>query len=459
MSAKILVVDDEKSSVEATVEVLEREGYDLYAAAGGREALKTLDEERIDVVITDLKMPDLSGIELLTHIRDRAPDTQVIILTGYGTVDSAVKAMHAGAISYLQKPVNIDILRQTVRNALEKWALFIQNVNLREQLDDKFGFDNIIGRSKPMIELFRLTRQVAPTNATVLITGENGVGKELIAKAIHNHSRRTDKPYKVINCAALTPTLLESELFGHERGAFTGATSRKLGIFEQSHSGTLVLDEIGEMGLEAQVRFLRVLEQGEFTRVGGDKTITVDVRIIAATNRDLEEAVTNKDFRPDLYHRINRFRLRVPPLRERREDIPLLVDVFIKELSREHVKPISEITVKAMDYLKKQDWSGNIRELRNTIETAVILTTTESISIEDFFTDTQKVPQQTEGPAGDSVGTIGMTMEEIEKEAIHKTLEQTSGNKKQAAEILGIGLRTLYRKLESYGWINAEREL
>ena len=227
MSAKILVVDDEKSSVEATVEVLEREGYDLYAAAGGREALKTLDEERIDVVITDLKMPDLSGIELLTHIRDRAPDTQVIILTGYGTVDSAVKAMHAGAISYLQKPVNIDILRQTVRNALEKWALFIQNVNLREQLDDKFGFDNIIGRSKPMIELFRLTRQVAPTNATVLITGENGVGKELIAKAIHNHSRRTDKPYKVINCAALTPTLLESELFGHERGAFTGATSRK----------------------------------------------------------------------------------------------------------------------------------------------------------------------------------------------------------------------------------------
>ncbi|HIA69981.1 TPA: sigma-54-dependent Fis family transcriptional regulator [Candidatus Poribacteria bacterium] len=459
MSAKILVVDDEKSSVEATVEVLEREGYDLYAAAGGREALKTLDEERIDVVITDLKMPDLSGIELLTHIRDRAPDTQVIILTGYGTVDSAVKAMHAGAISYLQKPVNIDILRQTVRNALEKWALFIQNVNLREQLDDKFGFDNIIGRSKPMIELFRLTRQVAPTNATVLITGENGVGKELIAKAIHNHSRRTDKPYKVINCAALTPTLLESELFGHERGAFTGATSRKLGIFEQSHNGTLVLDEIGEMGLEAQVRFLRVLEQGEFTRVGGDKTITVDVRIIAATNRDLEEAVTNKDFRPDLYHRINRFRLRVPPLRERREDIPLLVDVFIKELSREHVKPISEITVKAMDYLKKQDWSGNIRELRNTIETAVILTTTESISIEDFFTDTQKVPQQTEGPAGDSVGTIGMTMEEIEKEAIHKTLEQTSGNKKQAAEILGIGLRTLYRKLESYGWINAEREL
>ena len=459
MSAKILVVDDEKSSVEATVEVLEREGYDLYAAAGGREALKTLDEERIDVVITDLKMPDLSGIELLTHIRDRAPDTQVIILTGYGTVDSAVKAMHAGAISYLQKPVNIDILRQTVRNALEKWALFIQNVNLREQLDDKFGFDNIIGRSKSMIELFRLTRQVAPTNATVLITGENGVGKELIAKAIHNHSRRTDKPYKVINCAALTPTLLESELFGHERGAFTGATSRKLGIFEQSHSGTLVLDEIGEMGLEAQVRFLRVLEQGEFTRVGGDKTITVDVRIIAATNRDLEEAVTNKDFRPDLYHRINRFRLRVPPLRERREDIPLLVDVFIKELSREHVKPISEITVKAMDYLKKQDWSGNIRELRNTIETAVILTTTESISIEDFFTDTQKVPQQTEGPAGDSVGTIGMTMEEIEKEAIHKTLEQTSGNKKQTAEILGIGLRTLYRKLESYGWINAEREL
>ena len=459
MSAKILVVDDEKSSVEATVEVLGREGYNLYAAMGGREALKTLDEERIDIVITDLKMPDLSGIELLTHIRDSAPDTQVIILTGYGTVDSAVKAMHAGAVSYLQKPVNIDILRQTVRNAIEKWALLIQNVNLREQLDDKFGFDNIIGHSKPMIELFRLTRQVAPTNATVLITGENGVGKELIAKAIHNHSRRAEKPYKVINCAALTPTLLESELFGHERGAFTGATSRKLGIFEQTHGGTLVLDEIGEMGPEAQVRFLRVLEQSEFTRVGGDKTITVDVRIIAATNRDLEEAVMNKDFRTDLYHRINRFRLRVPPLRERREDIPLLVDAFIRKLSREHAKPISEITIEAMDYLKKQDWSGNVRELRNTIETAIILTTTESISIEDFFVDAQKKPQQTEDLPKDSIGTIGMTMEEIEKEAIHKTLGQTSGNKKQTAKVLGIGLRTLYRKLESYGWLNNEEEI
>ena len=459
MSAKILVVDDDKSSVETTVEALEREGYDLYAAAGGREALNTLESERIDVVITDLQMPDLSGLQLLTNIRERAPDTQVIILTGYGTVDSAVEAMHAGAVSYLQKPVNIDILRQTVRNALEKWALFIQNVNLRQQLDDKFGFDNIIGHSKPMIELFRLTQQVAPTNATVLVTGENGVGKELIAKAIHNHSRRADKPYKAINCAALTPTLLESELFGHERGAFTGATSRKLGIFEQTHGGTLVLDEIGEMGLEAQVRFLRVLEQGEFTRVGGDKTVTVDVRIIAATNRNLEEAVANRDFRSDLYHRINRFRLRVPPLRERREDIPVLVDAFIKDLSLEHVKPISEITVDAMDYLKKQDWPGNVRELRNTIETAVILTTTESISIEDFFTDVQKITPQREDPVGDSVGTIGMTMEEIEKEAIRKTLGKNSGNKKKTAEILGIGLRTLYRKLESYGWINAEREL
>lgn len=479
MPSKILVVDDDSASIEAASEVLEREGYDLFAASGGREALETLAAEDIDVVITDEKMPDLSGIDLLKHIKDNYPYTQVIILTGYGSIDSAVQATRAGADGYLEKPVQINILRQTAKNALEKRSLFLQNVNLREQLDDKFGFANIIGTSKPMQEVFRMIRLVAPTNATVLIRGESGVGKELIANAIHNHSRRKDKPYRTINCGALYRELLESELFGHERGAFTGATTRKLGLFEQANGGTLLLDEVGEMGPETQVKFLRVLEGQEFTRLGGDKPIKTDVRIIAATNADLEEAVRNGKFRNDLYHRINRFPIRVPPLRERREDIPLLVSAFIKEFSREHERSISGINPQAMEYLKNGAWDGNIRELRNVIETAIILAQTETLELGDFssefqtsFTDSEIVsdpntqmgipvgldtPDNQERSAdtdGDQVGTVGMTMEEIEKEAIGKTLAETGNNKKRTAEMLGIGLRTLYRKLESYGWLN-----
>ena len=479
MIPKILVVDDDSASVEAVIEVLEREGYDLFAASGGREALETLEAEDIDVVITDEKMPDLSGIDLLKHIKDNYPYTQVIILTGYGSIDGAVEATRAGADGYLEKPIQINILRQTAKNALEKRSLFLQNVNLREQLDDKFGFANIIGTSKPMQELFRMIRLVAPTNATVLIRGESGVGKELIANAIHNHSRRKDNPYRTINCGALYRELLESELFGHERGAFTGATTRKLGVFEQTDGGTLLLDEVGEMGIETQVKFLRVLEGHDFTRLGGDAPIKTDVRIVAATNADLEEAVKNGKFRSDLYHRINRFPIRVPPLRERREDIPLLVSAFIKEFSKEHERSISGITPQAMDYLKNAAWDGNIRELRNVIETAIILARTETLDLSDFssefqtgFTDSEVVsdpeiqmgipvgldtPDSQEGSVDtddEKVGTVGMTMEEIEKEAISKTLAETGNNKKRAAEILGIGLRTLYRKLESYGWLN-----
>ena len=479
MIPKILVVDDDSASVEAVTEILEREGYDLFAASGGREALEILAAENLDVVITDEKMPDLSGMDLLKHIKDNHPYTQVIILTGYGSIDSAVKATKAGADGYLEKPIQLNILRQTAKNALEKRSLFLQNVNLREQLDDKFGFANIIGTSKPMRELFRMIRLVAPTNATVLIRGESGVGKELIAHAIHNHSRRKDQPYRTINCGALYRELLESELFGHERGAFTGATTRKLGVFEQTNGGTLLLDEVGEMGIETQVKFLRVLEGHEFTRLGGDKPIKTDVRIIASTNADLEEAVKNGRFRTDLYHRINRFPIRVPPLRERREDIPLLVSAFIKEFSKEHDRPISDITPQAMDYLKNAAWDGNIRELRNVIETAIILARTETLDLGDFssdfqtsFTDSEVVSDldiQMGIPVGldtpddqenlidvddEKVGRVGMTMEEIEKEAIGKTLAETGNNKKRAAEILGIGLRTLYRKLESYGWLN-----
>ena len=454
MNAKILVVDDDSASVEATVEALKREGYDLFAASGGREALKILNAENIDVVITDLKMPDLSGIDLLKYIHENNPYTQVIILTAYGTIDSAVQAIATGAFSYLEKPIKISILRQAVKNALEKQSLFLQTVNLREQLDDKFGFANIIGKSKPMLELFRQIKLFAPTNATVLITGESGVGKELIANAIHTHSRRQDKPYRTINCGALYRELLESELFGHERGAFTGATARKLGVFEQADGGTLFLDEVGEMSIETQVEFLRVLEGHEFTRLGGDQTLRVDVRIVASTNKDLEEAVKNREFREDLYHRINRLRLRVPPLKERREDIPLLASAFIKEFSKEHDRPVTDITAEAMNYLKAADWPGNIRELRNVLETAVILATTQTIELKDLSPEFQSAAPPPVPISEEGVGRVGMTLEDIEKEAIRKTLTETGGNKKQAAKMLRIGLRTLYRKLESYGWLN-----
>ena len=458
MSTQILVVDDDRSSVDIITEVLKREGHQLFVADGGRAAIQILERKRIDLVITDLQMPDMDGISLLKHISSQHIHTQVIILTGFGTIDSAVEAMSEGAFNYLQKPIDLNVLRSTAAGAFERRALLLQNVNLRQQLDEKFGFANMIGRSKPMTNLFQLIRRVAPTDATVLITGENGVGKEYIAKAIHNHSRRKDKQFKPINCGAITPTLLESELFGHERGAFTGATARKIGIFEQSDEGTLFLDEIGEMASEAQVRLLRVLEEGEFTRVGGSQPIRVDVRVLAATNKDLETAVNNREFRADLFHRINVFRLRVPPLRERVEDIPLLANHFVQEITRRHGKIIANIDLEAMEYLTQQEWHGNVRELRNTIETAVILSTSETITLADLSTDFFQSPtsiptQTTSGQSSldsEGFGHVGMTMEELEKEAIIRALKETSGNRAKAADMLGIGVRTLYRKLESY---------
>ena len=457
MKAPILVVDDDHSSVSVITEVLEREEYQLFVANGGQSATKILEQERINLVITDLQMPDMDGITLLKYITRQHPHTQVVILTGYGTVDSAIEAMNAGAFNFLQKPIDLKVLRATVTSALERQALLLQNVNLRQQLDEKFGFANMIGRSKPMADLFQLIRRVAPTDAIVLITGENGVGKEYIAQAIHNHSQRNDKQFKPVNCGAITQTLLESELFGHERGAFTGATARKTGIFEQADGGTLFLDEIGEMALEAQVRLLRVLEEGEFNRIGSSQTVKVDVRVLAATNKNLEEAVKNNEFRADLFHRINVFRLRVPPLRERVEDIPLLVNHFMEQMSRRHKKIATKIEAQALDYLIQQEWSGNVRELRNVMETAVILATSETITLADLSTDFFQSTNSplmnesiTESKTGNFFGHVGMTMKELEKEAIIRALQKTNGNRDQAADLLGIGVRTLYRKLETY---------
>ena len=459
MNPRILIVDDDSSGLKATAEVLQREGYELFTATGGRAALEILDAENVDVVITDEKMPDMSGIDLLKYIHANHPYTQVILLTAYGSVDSAVEAIQTGAISYREKPIRIELLRQTVKSALERRTLHLQNINLREQLDGTFGFANIIGASKPMQDLFSMIRRIAPTNVTVLITGENGVGKELIAKAVHNHSRRKDKVFRDLNCGAIPRDLVEGELFGHEKGAFTSATARRFGVFEQADGGTLFLDEIGEMTPETQVRFLRVLETQEFRRLGGDKNIRVDVRIIAASNKDLNEEVKNRSFREDLYHRINRFPLRVPPLRERREDIPLLANRFLQEFSKEHDRPVTDISPEAMNRLKYADWPGNVRQLRNVIETAVILAAGGVIHLWDLPREIQAAPPAlppAPSEPDEMVGRVGMTMGDIEKEAIRKTLANTSGNKTQAAKILNMGLRTLHRKVQTYNLENRE---
>ena len=371
MLLKILIIDSDQASVEAIIETLKRESYDLFAASDVCKALETLVTENIDLVIMAENMPDLSGIGLLKRIKDNYPHTQVILI-GCDSIETT----GAGADGYLKKPIQIDNLHQTVEEA--------------------FGFANIIGTSKPMRELFCTIQRVAPTKAMVLLRGESGVGKEIIANAIHNHSRRKDKPYRTINCGALYRELLESELFGHERGAFTGATARKLGLFEQANGGTLLLDEVGEMVPETQVKFLRVLDAQEFTRLGGDEIIKTDVRIIAATNADLEEAVKTGKFRDDLYYRINRFPIRVLPLRERREDIPLLVSAFIKEFSKEHDRTVSGISLQAMEYLKNAAWEGNIRELRNAIETAIILAQTETLQLDDFSSEFQTASTDSE---------------------------------------------------------------
>lgn len=458
MTPKILVVDDDLASVKTTIEVLEREGYEIHSASGGRQALNTLGKEDINVVITDLRMPDLSGIDLLKYIQGSNPYTQVIILTGYGTIDSAVEAMREGAFYYLKKPIEINTLRQTVKNALEKQLLLHQNIVFTEQLEDKRGFENIVGNSKLMRDLFHKIRLVAPTMATVLITGESGVGKELIAKAIHNHSPRRDSSYKPINCGALHRELLESELFGHERGAFTGATARKRGVFEQADGGTLFLDEIGEMGLETQVKFLRVLEEQKFNTLGGDSPIMVDVRVIAATNKDLENAVKARTFRADLYYRISGFPMPVPPLRERREDIPLLVTAFIEEFSGTYNKPDTNVSPDAMEYLKNSYWPGNIRELRNAIESAVILATSRSIEVKDLAPKIQNRNLLPAPPSNEGFAKVGMTLDEIEKEAIIRTLKEIGGNEKRAAEMLGIDLRTLHGMLESFGLLEQRED-
>lgn len=471
MKPKILIVDDDQTTLETMLEVLDQEGYEIKTASTGKKALNLISREQFNVVLTDLVMPDVDGMEVLKAAKSVDQSTQVIMITAYGSIEGAVEAMKIGALDYLLKgDMNLKALREKVKKALEKQKLEVENLLLHKQVDEKYDFEKISGNSEKILKVIHRVRQVAPTKATVLIYGESGTGKEVIAKAIHDHSPRKDKSFRAVNCGALYRQLLESELFGHEKGAFTGAVNRKIGLFEQADESTLFLDEVGEMSPEMQVNFLRVLEEKEFRRVGGEKPIKVDVRIIAATNKDLKKAIDKKEFRPDLYYRLNQFPIDIPLLRERREDIPIMVGEFLKEFAKKYDKKIDSISPEAMHLIKKYDWPGNVRELKNYLEAAVIVCSTETVELADLPAElreaetqdlssedkeayeTIKLEKLKAQEAEDIIKlSVGMSMEKIEKEVIKRTLAKNDGNKSRTAEILNIGLRTLYRKLDAYG--------
>ncbi len=446
MTYNILVVDDEKNIREGLGKVLELDGYKVLLACDGKEAVQTLNRGDIDLVITDLKMPNLSGEEVLQKATTMSPNLPVIILTGHGTIENAVRAMKNGAYDYLTKPVNMDRLSLLVQRALSARELMLQHRAMQEELQKRHQFSNIIGKSESMKKIFEVVQQVAPSRASVLITGASGVGKEMIADALHYNSPRRDKPLIKVHCAALTETLLESELFGHERGSFTGAVARKRGRFELAHLGTIFLDEIGEISQNVQIKLLRVLEDKTFERVGGEETIEVDVRVIAATNRELKAAIENGEFREDLYYRLNVVNIHIPPLRERKEDIPLLMATFVKEFSEENGKNIEAIEPKARMILYNYSWPGNVRELRNCIESSVVMSKSNIITVDDLPPHIN-----TESDQEFVRITTGSTLADIEREVVRATLAQQNGNKTRAAEVLGIGRKTLHRKLQEYG--------
>jgi DNA-binding NtrC family response regulator len=460
----IVVIEDDDSNRRTVTRALTREGYRVEAFGEAPPALEYLRENRtVVLVITDLMLPGMDGFGVLEASRQINPDLGVLMVTGHGSVESAVNAMKRGADDYLTKPVDLFELRKRTSAIVEKRQLTLRVDELETRLGEKF---KLVGKSKAMEDLFRRTELVARARTNVLIISESGTGKELVANALHDHSPRRDKRFLPINCAAIPSEILESELFGHERGSFTGAAARKLGKFELADGGTLFLDEIGELPLEMQVKLLRVLEQREFMRVGGSDTIKVDIRVIAATNADLEKAVEESRFRQDLYYRLKVVTLTIPPLRERQEDIPLLLKHFLDIFGKENARENMRFTSEAMDRLIRARWEGNVRELRNLVESLVVLAPRDEIGVDDLpeeYRGTAASSRPEAAAAGVVAGEVpeapeppqpaegtAVTMDEIERRAILDALEKTGGNRTQAAEMLGIGLRTLQRKLKEY---------
>ena len=448
--ATILIVDDDENHARATEEVLSRPGHRCLIATSGQDGLDKIAGEPVDVVVTDLVMDEVTGMDVLKAARQRVPPAEVILITGHATVKNAVEAMQQGACSYIEKPFDIAELRAVVDLAWQTAALRRRNEELEQQLDERYGFSGIIGQSPKMTRIFDQLRLVASTAANVLITGESGTGKELIAKAIHNNSPRRNYTFAPINCAAISENLLESELFGHERGSFTGASATRKGRFEYAHMGTLFLDEVGSMPLSAQAKLLRALEEREVTRVGSNEPIPVDVRIIAASIRDLQELVDEGSFRGDLCFRLKVVAVNLPPLRERKEDIPLLIDSFARELSRTHGKQVKEVSPDVRSLLCKYDWPGNVRELRNWIESMVVVSRDEVLDMDDL-PDYVERPSAPPAAAAPTLPPAGVSLAQAEESLIESTLASVGGNREEAAKVLGIGERTLYRKIDRYG--------
>ncbi|HOI72808.1 MAG TPA: sigma-54 dependent transcriptional regulator [Syntrophales bacterium] len=456
-SEHILVVDDDRAHRTMLKTLLGGWGYDITEADDGAAAVAAVREEPLDLVLMDIRMVHVSGIEALAEIKAFNPALPVILMTAYASVETAVEALKKGAYDYLTKPLDFDELKLTLQRAMEHLRLAEENRMLRENLKEQYDRTNLLGHSAAMTRLLETVVQIAPTEATVLITGESGTGKELIAGAIHYNSLRKDGPFVKINCAALAESLLESELFGHEKGAFTGADRRKEGKFRQADRGTLFLDEVSEMSLGMQVKLLRVLQEREITRVGGSDVLAVDVRIIAATNRDLLQEIGQGRFRDDLYYRLNVVNLAVPPLRERREDIPLLAQHFLARFAEKNKKAIKGFAPRAMDRLLRHAWPGNVRELMNAVERGVVLARSERLGEDDLALTLPggAPPTPAEIPGETALSVEGTSLEELERAAILKTLEDAGGNKSEAARRLGITRRTLHKKLKLYGLMQA----
>ncbi len=438
---RILIVDDEAAMRESLKDWLMEDGYEVNSAESGETALKMAAERNWDIVLLDLKMPGMDGIETLEKIKEINPDTEVLMMTAYATVDTAVQAMKEGAFDYLVKPFDPDEVEIQIKKIVKHKDLVVQNILLRKKLEEKYHYDEIIGKSDAMQEVFELIDRVAPTDSTVLITGESGTGKELIAQAIHGNSTRCYMPFIAVSCGALPETLLESELFGYEKGAFSGAEHRKRGRFEMADNGTLFLDEIGDISLKTQVDLLRVLQQKEFSRLGSEEVIRVDVRILAATNRDLKKAIREKRYREDLFYRLNVIAIHVPPLRQRKEDIPLLVSAFIEKYCLEMNREEAKIAPSALKLLMDYDWPGNVRELENIIERALVIGQGQKIEADDLpFSRRDVAPAE-----------LPRSLKKMEKVHIGRILKETNWNISKAARELDIDRQTLYNKIDKYG--------
>ncbi len=443
----ILIVDDEKNAREGLARALQRQ-YDVRLADNGQSALEALRAAPVDVLLSDVRMPGMDGLTLLQRAMAQSPQPVCIMLTAYGTIELAVEAMRRGAYDFMTKPINLDRLEILLKRALHARHVETENHALRAQLDQKFGLASLIGESPAMHEVFETIKQVAPARTTVLVTGESGTGKELVARAIHQLSPRAQGPYVAVHCAALSESLLESELFGHEKGAFTGATERRRGRFELADGGSLFLDEIGEIDASIQVKILRVLEERRFERVGGHETVDTDVRLIAATNRDLKQLVGQGKFREDLFYRLYVVVIHLPPLRERTGDLPLLVNHFLRHYAKENNREIEGLTPDAMDLLTAHPWPGNVRELRNVLERMVVLSRGPKLTVRELPPPLREQAR----PAGIALAGAGpLNLDHAEKHLIVQALRRHDGNRSEAAHELGISRRTLHRKLNEYG--------